>query len=133
MSWRDDLTALGYRVWTEGGVVAVNGFGVAISFPDDSDAAAAVASLLDPNAHAERRFQHDHPDAHAARRWLEGAGYTVALKDDGAPLVSVTPPADLAAIVPATTDVAPDALVQLAAADPIAPSTTPPPGGTIAL
>lgn len=55
----EQLRASGYQVDDEGGVLAVRGFGVAVSFHTAGAAgAAALASLVDPKAHAERKAQH---------------------------------------------------------------------------
>lgn len=57
MATLDDLRALGYDVDPDdAGTVAIRGFGVAISIRATDGA--ALASLANPKAHAERKAQH---------------------------------------------------------------------------
>lgn len=127
--WRD-LAELGYygEIHEPSGTVRVVGFGVACTYAIDDEQ--ALASLLDPDAHAERRFQHTDPDAHRARVQLEQAGYTVQRIDASADVFNVLPPGAVAggAIAapigggPSPATCTPDELVSLAAAELAGPS-----------
>lgn len=60
----EQLRALGYAVDESDGVLAVSGFGVAISFHiAGAGSAAALTSLLDPKSHAERKAKHRRHDS----------------------------------------------------------------------